>query len=207
MSPVVYLLVSHGIAMLFVAILVEQAGLPIPSAPILLAVGSVIRLGRMNLLISIGVAVVACLVADSSWYEAGRRRRSQVVRKRPVRAVAPKHRGRLIKAALDRSELGTLLLAKFLPGPNLISPLVGLLGRSRGRFLILDGIASIIWTSGYIAVGYIFSNKVQEITVNGSRLGLVLLMIVACLFAAFASIRFARRRWPQWRLRAPQVSA
>jgi hypothetical protein len=30
MSSVVHLLVSHGIAMLFVAVLAEQAGLPIP---------------------------------------------------------------------------------------------------------------------------------------------------------------------------------
>lgn len=206
MSPIAHLVVTHGIAVLFVAVLAEQAGLPIPSAPILFAVGSFVRLGRMNLPISIGVAVAACLVADSSWYEVGHQRRLRVLRKRAARTVAPKHRGRLIKAAHNRSELGTLLLAKFLPAPNLISPLVGLLGRSRGRFLILDGIASIIWTSGYIVVGYIFSNKVQEITVKDSRLGLVLLMIVACLFAAFVAIRFTCRRWPQWRPRAPQVS-
>jgi membrane protein DedA with SNARE-associated domain len=206
MSPIIHILVSHGAVTLFVAVLAEQGGLPIPSAPMLLAAGSFIRLGRMNLPISIGVAMAACLVADSSWYEVGRRRRLRVLGKRAARTVAPKHRGRLIKTALDRSELGTLLLAKFLPGPNLISPLVGLLGRSRGHFLIFDGIASIIWASGYIAVGYIFSNKLQEIAANGSRLGLVLLVIVVCLFAAFAAIRFTRRRWPQWRPRAPQVS-
>lgn len=53
----------------------------------------------------------------------------------------------------DRCGLGTILLAKFLPGPNLVSPLAGVSGLTRGRFLVLDSIASVIWISGYIAVG------------------------------------------------------
>jgi membrane protein DedA with SNARE-associated domain len=52
MSSLVHLAVSHGIAVLFVAVLAEQAGLPIPSALILFAVGSFVRLGRMNLAIT-----------------------------------------------------------------------------------------------------------------------------------------------------------
>ena len=52
MSPVAHLVVSHGIAMLFVAVLAEQAGLPVPSAPILFGVGSFVRLGHMNLAIT-----------------------------------------------------------------------------------------------------------------------------------------------------------
>lgn len=52
MSPISHLVVSHGIAVLFVAVLAEQAGLPVPSSPILFGVGSFVRLGHMNLAIT-----------------------------------------------------------------------------------------------------------------------------------------------------------
>ena len=41
-------LLNHGYSVLFAWVLVEQAGVPIPSAPILLAAGALVGFGRMT---------------------------------------------------------------------------------------------------------------------------------------------------------------
>ncbi|MGP8258827.1 MAG: DedA family protein [Acidobacteriaceae bacterium] len=207
MHQIIQFLLNHGIAVLFVAVLTEQAGLPVPGAPVLLAVGSLASLGRMNLTSSIGMALLACLVADYAWYEIGHRRRSKLLYQRARRPIGSNDHIGSIMAAMSQYGLGALLLAKFLPGPNLVTPLVGLSGLARSRFLFFDGIASVVWVGGYITAGYIFSNQLETITANGSRFGWLLLVVLTCLFAAFAAVRSLRRRWPQWHRQVPQVSA
>jgi membrane protein DedA with SNARE-associated domain len=199
MDQAVRFLTNHGVAVLFVAVLAEQAGLPVPSVPLLLAIGSLASLGRMNLTVSIGVALGACLVADFSWYQVGRRGRSNLLRRCAERSLRSENRMRYGMTALNHHGIGVLLLAKFLPGPNLASPLAGMSGLTRSRFLIFDGIASIIWAGGYLTVGYTCSEQLQRVTAYGSRFGLVLLVVVACVFAVVALVRSVRRRWPQWR--------
>ena len=40
---------AHGAALLFIWILLQQAGVPIPSAPLLIAVGSLASYGRLRI--------------------------------------------------------------------------------------------------------------------------------------------------------------
>lgn len=199
MDQAVQFLVNHGVAVLFLAVLAEQAGLPVPSVPLLLGIGSLASLGRMNLTGSIGASLVACLIADFFWYQVGHRGRSNLLRKCAERSLRSENRMRCGMAALNHHGIGILLLAKFLPGPNLASPLAGMSGMTGSRFLIFDSVASIIWAGGYITVGYICSEQVQRIAAYGSRFGFVLLVVAACVFAAIALVRSVRRRWPQWR--------
>jgi membrane protein DedA with SNARE-associated domain len=64
---------AHGAALLFTWILLQQAGVPIPSAPLLIAVGSLASYGRLRLVPSLLAALTACLLADGFWYRLGRR--------------------------------------------------------------------------------------------------------------------------------------
>src|SRR6516225_10210334 len=64
----------HGYTLVFLVVLMEQAGLPIPSLPVLLAVGALAGAGKLSLPLALGLAVVASLIADSIWYELGRLR-------------------------------------------------------------------------------------------------------------------------------------
>lgn len=93
------LLLRHGEASLFVWILAEQAGLPIPTFPLLLAAGSLASVGRMNLVWSVGLAWAACLLADSIWYLIGRRHGPKVLRLLCRISFAPDSSANCIKAA------------------------------------------------------------------------------------------------------------
>ena len=197
-SALVGLLTNHGTLALFLLVLAEQAGLPAPGVPMLLAVGSLANLGRISPTVSIGAALAACLIADVFWYELGRRGCSNLRRRRSRRSKRSEERIRSIVAALKHHWLGVLFLAKFIPGPNLGSPLAGISGLTRFRFLILDSIASTVWAGVYIALGYIFNSQFSRIAAHGSRFGVGLLLVGAIL-CVVAVIRSMRRRWPQVR--------
>ena len=62
MDQAVEFFVRHGNAVLFAWIFAEQAGLPIPTVPLLLAVGSMANSGRIHLDWSLLVALAACLI-------------------------------------------------------------------------------------------------------------------------------------------------
>ena len=49
---------------MFAAVFIEQLGLPIPAAPVLLAAGSLVVAGKMNWMMALSAAVVGSLVAD-----------------------------------------------------------------------------------------------------------------------------------------------
>src|ERR1700682_4488510 len=72
MNELLIFVVRHGYTMVFAWVFVEQAGLPIPSAPLLLAAGALAGTHEMNLWLALTFAVVACVASDSMWYELGR---------------------------------------------------------------------------------------------------------------------------------------
>lgn len=73
MNDLLQFVVRHGYTLVFAWVFIEQAGLPIPSAPLLLAVGALAGTRQMNLGLAMTLAVVAALVSDATWYGLGRR--------------------------------------------------------------------------------------------------------------------------------------
>jgi membrane protein DedA with SNARE-associated domain len=148
---------AHGAALLFTWILLQQAGVPIPSAPLLIAVGSLASYGRLRLVPSVVAALTACLLADGFWYRIGRRGWSKTHRfcrpkggwKNRVLSLIWRHAG------------ASILLAKFVVGSNVISLLAGQGGLSAGRFLIYDSISSLTWSGSYIALGYVLHGQLH----------------------------------------------
>src|SRR5262249_29677698 len=80
MNATTQFLVAYGGPVLFTIVFVEQAGLPLPCAPWLLAAGALCASGDMNAAVAIGMSVAACLVADSLWFYLGRRGAKCVVK-------------------------------------------------------------------------------------------------------------------------------
>lgn len=73
-------LIQHGYIVIFVAVFVEQIGLPVPSGPVLLAAGALVGFHRLSLAPVLALAVGASLISDSLWFSLGRRRGGSVLR-------------------------------------------------------------------------------------------------------------------------------
>ena len=79
MNEPMQFLADHGGLLLFAVVFLEQAGLPLPAMPWLLAAGAVSARGDLNLLGALGVIVLACVLADSIWFFLGRHRGKAVL--------------------------------------------------------------------------------------------------------------------------------
>ncbi len=73
MDATVQFLTQHGTIMLFLIVLAEQVGLPIPALPMLIAAGALVGTDQMNLATAVGVSILAALLGDQLWFELGRR--------------------------------------------------------------------------------------------------------------------------------------
>ena len=74
MQETVQFVLRHGYAIVFAAVLAEQLGLPLPSGPVLLAMGALAGTGHFSLSLTLLLAVIASVAADTVWYWLGRRR-------------------------------------------------------------------------------------------------------------------------------------
>ena len=69
-----------GLSLIFLNVLLEQLGLPLPAVPTLIIAGALAANGRLPASGVFVLAVAACLIGDSSWYLAGRRYGARVMK-------------------------------------------------------------------------------------------------------------------------------
>ena len=164
MSGLFHFVLRHGYLFLFAAVLVEQAGLPVPAVPVLLTMGALVGMGRFSLATSIAVAVAACLVADVVWYRLGRRYGSSILRLVCRITLEPDSCVRRAETVFAREGARTLLYAKFVPGLSTVAtPVAGLARLSPGRFLLWDGAGALIWVTTYFLLGFVFSRQLEKV--------------------------------------------
>ena len=195
MNGIAGFLIRHGYLFLFVAVLVEQAGLPLPSVPVLLAMGALVGMGRFSFVTSAAVAVVACLLADFVWYRLGRRHGSSILRLVCRISLEPDSCVRRTENVFAREGSRTLLYAKFVPGLSTVAPPVAGLARlSVPRFLLWDAAGAAIWTTTFLVLGYAFSVQIERVAEAGRALGLRVAAAAVGAMALYVIWKLDQRR-------------
>src|SRR5215469_14110945 len=121
MGHIVQFIVHHGYLVVFVWLLAEQAALPIPSVPLLLACGALARMGQLNLFWVVLYGVVACLIADNLWFQLGRWRGTRILRFICRISLEPDSCVRQTENAFVKYGMRSLLVTKFVPGLNSVA--------------------------------------------------------------------------------------
>ncbi len=164
--------VQHGYAVLFSWVLLEQFGLPIPSAPILLAAGALVGYGSLEILPIFLVIWSAALIADLSWYSLGKWRGEKVIPFLCRMSLSPDTCVGRAKDIFSRQGVRSLLVAKFLPGVNIITPpLAGIFRMRLQRFIFWDTLGIILWVIVLVGLGYEFSDQLEWMANQFLRLG------------------------------------
>src|SRR6266446_2974509 len=194
MDDVTQFLMSHGGPVLFAIVFAEQAGLPLPSAPWLLAAGALSATGKLNPLLALAMTALACVVADSIWFYVGRRRGQRVLRLLCRLSLASSTCVGRTKGLFARHGLQTLVAAKFIPGLGAVMPpLAGALGMSTGRFLLFDGLGSLFYGSFYIVAGFLFHNQLRQAMAVLNELGFSALLLAVVLVGGYAAFKYVPR--------------
>jgi membrane protein DedA with SNARE-associated domain/rhodanese-related sulfurtransferase len=195
MTQTTQFLIKHGLPLVFVAVFLEQMGLPLPALPWLMAAGALAAIGQFNLLLGLAVTVIACLVADGIWFYLGRYRGNQVLGLLCRISLEPDSCVRRTQNVFTRYGLRGVLVAKFVPGLSTVAPpLAGMAGVGAGRFLSVDALGALLYGGCFIMLGYFFSSQIQQIgevlaSIGGSALGLI-----AGLIGLYLGFKFWQRQ-------------
>ncbi|HMG02012.1 MAG TPA: hypothetical protein VK596_02710, partial [Edaphobacter sp.] len=72
--------IHYAYLILFLWVLVEQVGIPIPSIPVLLTAGTLSATHRIHHSYALLAVLAACMISDSMWYALGRRYGASVLK-------------------------------------------------------------------------------------------------------------------------------
>ena len=201
-------LVNHGAPIVFTAVFLEQMGLPLPAVPLLLAAGALSSTGQFSLPLGVGIALAACLIADTIWFYFGRHRGHRVLGLLCKISLEPDSCVRRTQNVFTRYGLNGVLVAKFVPGLGTVAPpLAGMSGVGVGRFLLADGVGSLLYGGGFILLGYLFSSQIEQIAaalagIGGGALGLALGLV-----AIYIGFKYWQRRRILRELRMARITA
>jgi membrane protein DedA with SNARE-associated domain/rhodanese-related sulfurtransferase len=158
-----HILLVYGYLLIFGWVFLEQVGLPLPAAPVLLAAGALTATEHMNFPEALLAGVVACLVADVSWFLFGRRYGHIVLRLLCKFSLESSTCVRKTHDSFGKRGAYTLLFAKFVPGLSTVAPPVaGQTGMSMRRFLLFDTGGSIAWVGGLLLGGRLFGDIIDK---------------------------------------------
>ena len=195
MNAAMEYLKAHGLIIVFLWVLAEQAGFPIPASPLLLIAGSLCAAGFFHFTPVLLVAVVACLIADSLWFYLGRFKGGRVLAFLCRISMEPDSCVRRTHNLFTKYGVRGLVLSKFVPGlSTLAPPLAGMSGTSVAMFLLADFTGSLLYTGTFILGGYFFSNQIQQIMDALDSIGRGAMLLLGGMVIVYLAVKQWQRQ-------------
>ena len=155
----------YGLPVLFAALLVGSAGAPLPSSLLLVAAGSFVEQGDMELWHVLALAAAGAILGDQIGYSIGRWGGRRLTR-RLGRFVGGEKKVEEAEAWLKRREGAGVFLSRWLLTP--LGPVVNVTaGATRypwPRFLLYDVLGEALWVVLYVLLGKFFSDRVEALS-------------------------------------------
>ena len=187
MGLIKMLFLRHVYSVMFAWVLVEQAGLPIPSVPLMLAAGTMSAAHKVQVALVLPVIMLACLIADTTWWWMGRRFGSRVLDLLCRMSLDASTCVNRAQGSIARRGGVTLLFAKFVPGVSTIAaPIAGQSGMKFHEFVVYDMVGTLAWASAWLFAGRFFGDLARRsneffATLTHFAAAVVLLMIVGII--------------------------
>jgi membrane protein DedA with SNARE-associated domain/rhodanese-related sulfurtransferase len=207
MHDLIPLLIAHGALIVFAITLAARVGAPVPAAPLLVVAGGVGMAGQLSIVACVAASVVANVLGDAVWYQAGRWRGHRVMKLLCQISLSPDTCVRQSEGILSKWGGSSLIAAKFLPGISVVAaPMAGALGMTWRRFVAFAVAAALIWSLAFLAVGMIFSTQIEMVLAFMTEFGTIAAIVVVTALALMVTARYLRRRWMRSERYAPRVS-
>lgn len=195
MPDLLTFLVEHGYSVIFIWIALDQAGLPLPAVPLLLAAGVLVGMGELSLLPVLLTIVLASVPIDWFWHWLGRLRGARVLHLLCILSLEPDYCVRNTENVFRKLGPISLVVGKFVPGlQTLAPPMSGLTGVSLSLFLLLDTLGTLLWASLFIALGYFFHTEIEVVVKAFSELGALAGFILAAMAVTYFGWKFYNRQ-------------
>lgn len=207
MDSLIRLIAEYGLWVVFVNILVQQLGAPLPGYPMLMITGALAARGELSVPALLGTAVLACLIADSTWYAIGARSGRRVLRTLCRISLSPDGCVRQTESIFTRFGAPSLVLAKFIPGfASVATALAGAMRIPRGAFVLFDALGATLWVGGGLALGWLFAPAIREIAAGIAQFGQWGLLLIAFVIALFIAAKWWQRHRFNLQLKMTRLS-
>ena len=184
-TPITEALQRNAAWVVFVNVLLQQIGLPVPAVPTLLVAGSLAassgQAGQM-----LAAAVLASVLADGVWYQAGRAFGYRVLSGLCKLSINPGSCVSDTERHFIRWGAWSLVVAKFVPGFSTVAPpIAGSLHMPLSRFIAAAGLGAALWAGAAILIGWLLRAEVQTALQAMSRHGGTAIAVVAMALGAW----------------------
>ena len=199
LSQITESLQRDAVWVVFMNVLLQQIGLPVPAVPTLLLAGS-LATGPGELAGVLAAAVLASVAADWVWYLAGRAFGYRVLSGLCRLSINPGSCVSQTEARFVRWGPGSLIVAKFIPGFSTVAPpIAGSLRMALPGFLAAAAAGAALWAGLALGAGWILRAQVQiaighlERNAGSAATALVSLLVVWLGWKLWQKYRFRKQ--------------
>lgn len=195
MSSLEGMLLGHAYLILFAWVFAEQAGVPIPSVPLMLAAGTMSVAHKLSISVALPVVIVASLIADSGWYWLGKNYGTRVINVLCKFSFEASTCVEKTQGTVSRRGPFTLLFAKWVPGLSTVAPPIA--GQAKMpflTFLVYDGVGTILWAGGWLFAGRFFGDIAKRSNEFFSMLGHFAFALVVLMVVGIVIYRLVKRQ-------------
>jgi membrane protein DedA with SNARE-associated domain/rhodanese-related sulfurtransferase len=184
-----------GLGVLFLNVLLEQLGLPVPAIPTLVIAGALAAAGRLPAAAVCLLPLAACLIGDTCWYLAGRRYGGGVMRLLCRISLTPDVCVSQTQTSFERWGAAALVVAKFVPGLSMVAPpLAGATRMGFMRFALLSLLGAALWVGAAVLGGVLLRRQIERLLPRLAGIGGGTLVLIAVVLAGYIAFKWWERR-------------
>jgi membrane protein DedA with SNARE-associated domain len=177
------LVLAHGYLVVFVAVALDCAALPIPGELLLLTIGGLAVQGRLDPVWAISVATAGVIIADSISYWMGRLGGDHVI-------------ARVGFGQRWTPGITMLVFGRFIIGARvLVAPLAGVRRLHYGRFVLCNAVGGALWAAAYVLIGYGAGANLTALQRQWASMTTTFQMVVAIAIVTIVGVKCFRARW------------
>lgn len=177
---------QYRLLAIYTLMVLESACIPIPSEVVMPYAGYLVAAGQLNMAVVTVVAAAANLTGSWLAYAAGKFGGRPLIEKygRYV-FLSPKHVAEADEWFAKRGEI-TVFVSRMLPGiRTFISLPAGITGMNFIKFSLYSFLGAVPWNLALVYLGYIFTNRWNELQSYLHRTNLVVIACLAVLFVLY----------------------
>lgn len=206
-SEITQFLIRHGYSVIFFWVLGEQAGIPIPSLPLLLSAGALSAEGKVSFPVLLLLTFSGAFLSDFIWFQLGRTKGGKILSLLCRISLEPDSCVKNTENLFMKRGASSLLVSKFLPGLNTVAqPMAGIVRLSWAKFLGYDICGTLFWAGSILLTGRIFHHQVEDVLAFLRRSGASLLAITILAAAAWILFKSMQRRRFIRKLRVSRIA-
>lgn len=195
MQQLIDLITKHGPLLVFLNVLLEQAGFPVPAVPMLLVAGALCANGLLEWHSLLILVMIASGMANFAWFLAGRRYGAQIMAVMCRISISPDSCVRRTENIFVKWGMKAVVVARFIPGLSVIvPPLAGASGIGPIKFIFFDGLGTLIWAGAALSVGALFHQQVDPIIQALQQLGALSFLVIVSMFGLYLGYRWIQRQ-------------